>query len=131
MARAAVLAFSAAIAVAPLAALMSRSWRARVAVDGHSMEPTLAAGDWLLVDPDAYRLRTPQPAELVIAVDPRQPTRLIIKRAVGVNPDGSLRLSGDHPAHLAEDALASVPPTGLRGRPWLRYWPISRLGRVR
>ena len=33
---------------------LRRSWDARVAIEGHSMEPALEPGDWLLVDPDAY-----------------------------------------------------------------------------
>ena len=108
-----------------------RSWRARVAVEGHSMEPTLRDGDWLLVDPDAYRRFSPRAGELVVAADPRQPGRLIVKRVQRIEPDGSLVLGGDHPAHVEEAGPPPVAHTALRGRPWLRYRPLRRFGRVR
>ena len=95
------------------------------------MEPTLRAGDWLLVDPDAYRDRLPSAGELVVAADPRAADRLVVKRVVGLNEDGSLRLAGDHPAHADEAGLATVSAMTLLGRPWLRYWPLTRIGRVR
>ena len=109
-----------------------RSWRSRVAVAGHSMEPTLQAGDWLLVDPDAYRGRPPRAGDLVVAVDPRMSGRLLVKRVARVDDDGGLVLAGDHPAHARLDA-EQMPPVhsdGLRGRPWFRYWPPPRIGRI-
>jgi len=93
------------------------------------MEPTLRAGDWLLVDPDAYRRGAPQLGELVVAADPRRPARLIVKRLSVVDADGQLSVAGDHPAHADERLL--VTANDLLGRPWFRYWPIARLGRVR
>lgn len=95
------------------------------------MERTLRAGDWLLVDPDAYRWRAPKAGELVVAPDPRQPDRWLIKRVADVLPDGRLTLAGDHPAH-ADDSqtVGAVEPTSVIGRPWLRYWPLRRLGRL-
>jgi nickel-type superoxide dismutase maturation protease len=108
-----------------------RSWRRRVAVQGHSMEPTLYAGDWLLVDPVAYRTRAPTAGELVVAVDPRKPDRWLVKRVADVTADGRLALAGEHPAHADDRSL--IDPVGhdaLIGRPWLRYWPIRRFGRL-
>ncbi len=94
------------------------------------MEPTLRAGDWLLVDPLAYAARSPQAGELIVARDPRAEERWLVKRVAGVAVDGSVSLSGDHPAHAADD-LPPVPHSHLIGRPWLRYWPPARLGRLR
>jgi len=95
------------------------------------MEPTLHEGDWLLVDPAVYRTRSPVPGELVVAVDPRQPERWLVKRVARVAPDGTLTLTGDHPAHAAdEEVIGAVDRAELVGRPWLRYWPISRFGRL-
>jgi signal peptidase I len=108
-----------------------RSWRHRVAVVGHSMEPTLRAGDWLLVDPHAYRRRSPATGDLVVAVDPRQPARWLVKRVAELQADTALLLAGDHLAHrLGPDAAVRVAHSDVIGRPWLRYWPPTRLGRL-
>lgn len=122
---------AAGVAAAPALLRLAWSWQHRVAVEGHSMEPTLRAGDWLLVDPDAYRARAPRPTEIVVARDPRTVGRLIVKRVRAVGPHGDVRIEGDHPGHADDDgALGPLPPAALKGRAWFRYWPIGRLGRV-
>lgn len=95
------------------------------------MEPTLLPGDWLLVDPDAYADRSPQAGELVVATDPREPGRLIVKRVEALDVDGRLRLSGDHPAHRQAAQQLVFDAAALGGQAWLRYWPLARVGRVR
>lgn len=125
----AVLFVAGAVALAPLLALFRRSWPWRVAVEGHSMEPTFRAGDWLLIDPLPYRARTPQKGELIVALDSGQPDRWLIKRVAGVDREGLLRLAGDHPGHGLED-IAPIAPELVVGRPWLRYWPPARAGRL-
>jgi signal peptidase I len=92
------------------------------------MDPTLRDGDWLLVDPYAFRRSAPIVGQLVVANDPRDLGRSVIKRIQAVGPDGRLTLAGDHPAHL-EDGLG-VAATEINGRPWFRYWPPRRLGRI-
>ena|SRR5450432_2437106 len=110
---------------------LRRSWDARVAIEGHSMEPALEPGDWLLVDPDAYAREAPLPADLVLAPDPREPTRLLIKRVASVAPDGSLELLGDtSDASTDSRVFGTVSPSTVRGRPWFRYWPVGRIGRL-
>jgi len=110
---------------------LGRSWESRVAVLGHSMEPTLRDGDWLLVDADAYRNRAPRAGELVVARDPRDPRRLLVKRAVSVALDGRVSIAGDHVAH-AEDGtrIGPVDASAVIGRPWFRYWPADRVGKI-
>lgn len=93
------------------------------------MEPSLRAGDWLLVDPLGFANRAPQAGELVVADDPRQPGRWLIKRVHSVTPDGALVVGGDHPAHV-RDEIPPIEPAAVVGRPWLRYWPLRRIGRV-
>jgi nickel-type superoxide dismutase maturation protease len=95
------------------------------------MEPTLRAGDWLLVDPDAFRGMQPRIGDLVVARDPRKLTRLLVKRVADIRPDGFL-LTGDHPAHDTDGSeIGVVSSSALVGRPWLRYWPARRVGPVR
>jgi signal peptidase I len=117
---------------------LGRDWEARVAVRGHSMEPTLLDGDWLLVDARAFERRDPKAGDLVVVPDPRDGAgqRLVVKRVSHVDDAGYLALAGDHPAHRLPGGVAQpdhilVPPGSLLGRPWLRYWPLARFGAVR
>jgi signal peptidase I len=115
---------------APFLLRVAWSWPHRVIVSGHSMEPTLHDGDWLLVDPDAYLTRRPLPRELVVARDPRAEGRVIIKRVVDSGPLG-VTVAGDHPAHTDEaQKIGRLVDAHLIGRPWLRYRPLSRFGRL-
>ncbi len=108
-----------------------RSWAARVAIEGPSMEPTIAAGDWLLVDPLAYAERPPAEDDLVLAPDPRDASLVLIKRVVAVDPDGWLRLEGDDPMHSTDSRIfGAIDPARVTGRPWFRYWPPTRIGWV-
>lgn len=104
------------------------SWRARVAVHGHSMAPTLLEGDWLLVDPGAYRTHPPSSGELVLADTPDGP---VVKRVEGTSEGSQLLLGGDAPsvAHHRHDLV--VPASAVSGRPWFRYWPPGRIGPLR
>ena len=90
------------------------------------MEPTLRDGDWLLIDTAA----TPSVGQLIVARDPREPERLLIKRVAASHADG-LMLAGDHAAHAPESEwIGPVPFEAVVGRPWLRYWPPRRFRRV-
>ena len=111
-------------------ARLGRDWESRVVVSGHSMEPTLLDGDWLLVDAGAYAQRAPRPGELVVTRDPRDASRLLVKRVVGL-AGRSLQVGGDHPAHGADPTdIGVVAQTEVIGRPWFRYWPLARFGPV-
>jgi len=50
-------------------------------VTGRSMEPTLASGDWVLLDRHAYRHQPPQRGDIVVA---RVGRERLIKRIVGL-----------------------------------------------
>lgn len=101
-----------------------------VAVAGQSMEPTLRDGDWLLV----RRLgRPPRAGELVVATDPREPERLLVKRVRSVAPDG-VTVQGDHadPARSTDSRqFGPIPWAAVVGQPVLRYAPLGRIGLVR
>ena len=108
------------------AALARRGRITPVAVSGHSMEPMLHDGDWLLVDrsPD-----TLEPTDIVVARDPRATGRLIVKRVGEVGADSKLVLTSDHPAHL-DELIPPVANTDIIGRVVFRYWPARRIGFV-
>jgi nickel-type superoxide dismutase maturation protease len=96
------------------------------------MAPSLLPGDWLLVDPLAYRVRSPRVGEIVVVPDPREPARWLIKRVDAVEGDGRLRLAGDAPAASTDSRVfGTVAPESLLGRAWLRYWPPRRFGPLR
>ena len=95
------------------------------------MVPTLQPGDWLLADPDAYRETAPTEGDLVLAPDPRMPTRVLVKRVVATDPDDWLRLAGDAPeASTDSRTFGAIDPATVAGRPWFRYWPPRRWGRI-
>ncbi|MEP7158601.1 MAG: S24/S26 family peptidase, partial [Chloroflexota bacterium] len=80
--------------------------------------------DWLLVDPDAK----PGVGQLIVAHDPRERERLIVKRVIAIE-EGALTLASDHLAH-GDDRIGPLAESVVVGQPWLRYWPPQRFGRV-
>jgi nickel-type superoxide dismutase maturation protease len=117
--------------MAPGVVHLGRSWRARVAVVGTSMVPTLMPGDWLLVDPRAFQRRAPRPGQLVVASDPRQPARDLVKRVAALDLDGRLLLAGDaRDASTDSRTFGAIDPASVRGRPWFRVRPMARFGRI-
>ena len=122
----------------------------RVTVAEASMLPAIAAGDWLLVDPTIRRW--PRRGTAVLFREP-ETGELALKRIAGLGGDripfggGYLVLAPDE-AWLEADADAAtakaagfgapidsnrfgpVPVELLVGRPWFRYWPLRRIGRL-
>jgi nickel-type superoxide dismutase maturation protease len=98
-----------------------------VEVRGRSMAPALRPGDRLV----AVRLRRPpRVGEIVLATDPRDPRRELIKRVSGVGRSG-VRLRGDNPAASTDARTFGAVPTGaIEWRVVGRYWPPGRIGRL-
>jgi nickel-type superoxide dismutase maturation protease len=95
------------------------------------MAPTLQPGDWLLVDPDAYRDVSAQAGDLVLVPDPRVPSRLLVKRVVAIEAGGALELRGDSADESTDSrTFGTVAASLVEGRPWFRYWPPGRWGRI-
>jgi len=100
-----------------------RPWR--VAVRGHSMEPALREGDWLLVVPPR---RPPRSGDVVLVRDPRERTRLLLKRVAEVEAEG-LVVVGDRGDHSTDSRhFGAVPFADVIGRAALRYAPLRRFG---
>jgi nickel-type superoxide dismutase maturation protease len=97
-----------------------------VQVRGLSMAPTLRPGDRLIIRRDA---RPPTVGDLVIARDPREPERELIKRVTAI-ADGGVELRGDNPGASTDGrTFGPVPPEALAWRVMFRYWPLDRFGR--
>ena len=94
-----------------------------VEVRGRSMVPTLLPGDRLLV----ARTTAPRPGQIVLAADPRDARRELIKRVVRIDADG-VELRGDDPmASTDARTFGRMPLASIRWRAVLRYWPARRL----
>ena len=92
-----------------------------VLVTGPSMVPALRAGDCLVVRRGA-RVR---PGDVVVARYRSRPDLLVVKRAAKPS-DGGWLLASDNPFVEGPGGVADV-----EARVLLRYWPLSRLARVR
>ena len=100
----------------------------RVAVTGPSMEPTVREGDWLLV---RQLRRLPRVGELVIAADPRESARLLVKRVIAIAGD-QVTVAGDRPDRSTDSRhFGPLPVSAIVGSPVLRYAPLERIGLVR
>ena len=88
------------------------------------MRPALLAGDRLLVV-RPWRLR---PGDVAAVADPRQPSRLMVKRVVAVDERG-VTVAGDDPAASTDSRhFGPVPRALVRGRAVYRYAPPARAG---
>lgn len=93
----------------------------RLAVNGHSMIPALAPGDWVLV----RRTSRTTPGAVVVV---RLAGRLMVKRAVR-EQDGGWWVEGDN-AEASDDSRTYGVATVVGEVRW-RYKPLRALGRVR
>ena len=109
----------------------ARRWLDVVEVQGGSMAPTLLPGEWLVVERRTYAGRPPAVGEIVLAADPRDPGRELIKRVAAVDQQaGMLELRGDAPeASTDSRAFGAIPIHDVRWRVVGRYWPPERIGR--
>jgi nickel-type superoxide dismutase maturation protease len=107
------------------AGLAARRWFDVIEVRGSSMAPTLLPGDRLL----AVRAR-PRAGTIVLAADPRDPRRELIKRLARIGPSG-VELHGDNPdASTDARTFGRVPLAAVEWRVVLRYAPVRRIGLV-
>jgi signal peptidase I len=109
---------------------LARPWT----VHGQSMEPTLSAGDRVIVDLWTHRHRSPRLGEIVLieGTDPGSPT--MVKRVAappgGLPGDGrTLWVLGDNPRASADSRqIGAIPLERVVGRVALIYWPPVRAG---
>jgi nickel-type superoxide dismutase maturation protease len=95
----------------------------RLAVNGLSMVPTLAPGEWVVV-------RRTRPREGAVVVV-RRPERLVVKRAVR-RTDGGWWVEGDNAAASDDSRVFGPVDDGdVLGEVRWRYRPFRSAGRVR
>jgi nickel-type superoxide dismutase maturation protease len=113
--------------VAPLVYQFMAGRLRAYAIEGASMNPALAAGDWVLVDLGA----TAAVGDIVVAARPDRPELEVLKRVAGRNPMGEFFLLGDNVERSTDSReWGWVGPAAIHGVVRFRYWPLSRLGRV-
>ena len=96
----------------------------RIEVQGWSMAPGLVPGDRLLV----VGALGARPGAVVVATDPREAGRRIVKRVAAAGPDGVV-LAGDDPARSTDSRhFGPVPAHLVVGRAVWRYAPPDRAG---
>lgn len=120
----------AAIALLSLAGLTFAAGRLLdvVQVRGRSMLPTLRPGDRLLV---ARTLRRPWAGAIVLAPDPRDARRELVKR-VTIAGSPHLVLRGDNPAESTDGrTFGAIRADSVRWAVVLRYWPPGAVGLLR
>ncbi len=106
-------------------ALIARARLDVVEVRGRSMAPTLLPGDRLL----ALRAQ-PRVGDVVLAPDPRDPRRELVKRVAALGQRGAW-LRGDNPAASTDArAFGRVAVDRDAWRIVARYWPPQRAGRI-
>jgi nickel-type superoxide dismutase maturation protease len=89
------------------------------------MEPALREGDWLLVVPPRG---TPRGGDIVLVRDPRERTRLLLKRVAAISSEGVVVL-GDRDDHSTDSRhFGAVPLDDVVGRAAFRYAPLRRVG---
>ena len=91
--------------------LLIRNFR----VEGHSMDPNLHNGQYLVVDKLSYHLpfewRSPQRGDVVVFVPPSQPGKDFVKRIIGLPGDtveiqnGDVRINGEPLSNVFEAKL--------------------------
>jgi nickel-type superoxide dismutase maturation protease len=118
------------VALLGLVAVLVASRRALdvVEVEGRSMTPGLQPGDRLLVEALTYRSRPPKIGDVVLASDPRDSARELIKRVAAVDSaGGTVVLAGDAPeASTDSRTFGPIPLATIRWRVAGRYWPVRR-----
>lgn len=94
------------------------------------MMPTLNDGDWVVVDRRAYS-GMPRAGDVVLAQDPRDPSRVLLKRVNHIDLHGRAWLLGDNVDESTDSRIfGGLSEDLVLGRVSWRYWPPARAGRV-
>lgn len=110
-----------------LLVVLARRWLDVVEVRGRSMQPTLLPGDRLIL---VRQHGPPRRGSVVVARDPRQPARELVKRVAVVDERG-IDLRGDDPGGSTDGrTFGRVPMSAVGWRVVGRYWPLPRAGRL-
>jgi nickel-type superoxide dismutase maturation protease len=118
-----------AVSAAAAAWWWSRRRPFAVAVEGMSMSPTLLEGDLLIATVPSSRAVSS--GSLVVVEHPARPGYEMVKRVVRAVGHDGLWVEGDNAASSSDSrSFGPVERDAIRGVVRLRYWPLSRAGRL-
>ncbi|WP_225885202.1 nickel-type superoxide dismutase maturation protease [Leptolyngbya sp. KIOST-1] len=95
--------------------------RRRFRIVGDSMQPLLAPGTEVLINPFAYRHHPPVPGDLVVAYHPRQPGLRLIKWVVRIEAEGCFLQGLNTAASTDSREFGLVPWEGIVGQVVCRF----------
>jgi nickel-type superoxide dismutase maturation protease len=93
----------------------------RYRVEGESMLPDVSPGERVLVNRAAYWLGRPSVGDLVVLRDPRDASRLLLKRLEGQDGDRWLVAGANAAASTDSRTFGPVPRESLVGKVVWRY----------
>ena len=93
----------------------------RYRVEGESMLPHVSPGEHVLVNKAAYWLRKPSTGDLVVLRDPRDSSRLLIKRIERAEGDRWTVVGANAEASTDSRTFGPVGKDALVGKVMLRY----------
>jgi signal peptidase I len=79
-------------------------------VEGHSMDSTLADGEYIVINKLAYWIGTPQRGDVVVLRPPTMPDRYYVKRVIGVPGDTIIIADGQVRVRQAGEEVALQEP---------------------
>ncbi|MCA9352926.1 signal peptidase I [Patescibacteria group bacterium] len=83
-------------------------------VNGESMVPTLANGDYLIIDEVSYRTGDPERGDVVVFRDPTKHNRFLIKRIIGL-PGETIEINGSRVTIMDSGELIQLNEDYLNG----------------
>ena len=91
-------------------------------VNGESMDPTLATGDYLLIDEVTYRLREPERGDVVVFRAPPEPTKFFVKRIIGL-PGDTVSIGGS----IVTITNAEHPKGFILSEPFITHNSVNQI----
>lgn len=88
----------------------------RIKIHGHSMQPSINDGDFLLVNCWAYLFRSPQIGDVVVFRNPQNKKQLICKRIADTRGHNYIVKGDNHKDSFDSEKFGSVAGSSIIGK---------------